>query len=265
LITVDRDVRVHVAGPFDEGTVLSGGGLPVAADLAESVLFVGNLESIGDQNLGQGVVLGQACTPSNPGRFCDVPAPASISLEWLLPLPDEGFSRTIAGEIRVTTSAAEESWRLDLSLSWRSGGNHFFGYDFYRQSAYGGPSGQFLESLAGFAQADDTIVTVDVAGRLFFQSPASGCVGNGTLARRPPYYVFDDYVFDVQLLIANCNASYAALNGVFEGLATITRDNLEPCREWLLMFLSAPEGSAPRPAFTMLGSDPSYCGCGWCY
>jgi uncharacterized delta-60 repeat protein len=130
---------------------------------------------------------------------------------------------------------------------------------------YGGPVGQFLESLAGFAQADDTIVTVDGAGRLFFQSPASGCVGNGTFARRPPYYVFDDYVFDVHLLIANCNASYASLNGVFEGLATITRDNLDFCRERLLMSLSTPVGSAPRPAFTMLGSDPYYCGCGWCY
>ena len=91
------------------------------------------------------------------------------------------------------------------------------------------------------------------------------CVGNGTLARRPPYYVVDDYAFDVHLLVANCNASYKSLNGVFEGLATITRDNLEYCREWLLMFLSAPEASARRPAFTMLGSDTSYCGCGWCY
>jgi hypothetical protein len=264
LITVDRDVRMHVAGPFDDGTVFSGGGFPVAADFAESVLFVGNLETIGDESLGQGFVLGQACAPSNPGRFCDVPVPASISVEGRAPLPDSGgLYGTIVGEIRVTTSAAEETWRLDLSL--RVGGNHFFGYDPYRQEAYGGPTGQFREMLAGFAQADDTIVTIDVAGRLFFQSPASGCVGNGTLARRPPHYVFDDYVFDVNLLIANCNASYASLNGVFEGLATITGDNLEPCRDWLLMFLSAPVGSAPRPAFTMLGTDPFYCGCGWCY
>jgi hypothetical protein len=173
LITVDGDVRMHVAGPFDEGTVFSGGGFPEASDFAESVLFVGNLETIGDENLGRGVVLGQACAPANPGRFCDVPAPASISVEGRAPLPDSGgLYGTIVGEIRVATSAAEESWRLDLS--WRSGGNHFFGFDPYRQSAYGGPIGQFLESLAGFAQADDTIVTIDAAGRLFFPKPGIG-------------------------------------------------------------------------------------------
>jgi hypothetical protein len=260
LITVDRDVRMHVAGPFDEGSVFSGGGFPVLAEIAESVQFVGNIDTIGQQNLGAGVVLGQACAPSDPGRFCDVHAPASISLEWWPLLSGERSSRGITGEIRVTTGTAEESWRLDLPL-WN-------GYRYFDSSVspggYLGPSAQFLESLAGFAQADDTLVTVDGAGRLFFQSPASGCVGNGTLARRPPHYVVDDYAFDVNLHIASCSASYASFNGVFVGLATGTRDSLVGSESWLLMFLSAPEGSAPRPAFTMLGRDPYHCGdCGW--
>ena len=115
LITADGAVRMHVAGPFDGGTVFPGVGFPVFADVAESVQLVGKIEKSGEQYLGEGIVLGQACAPSDPGRFCDVPAPASISLEWQPPDSGETIPGAIAGEVRVTTSAGEEIWYLDVS------------------------------------------------------------------------------------------------------------------------------------------------------
>ena len=40
---------------------------------------------------------------------------------------------------------------------------------------------QYKVELAEFALGDDTIMSVDGAGRLFFQSAGSGCIGNGTV------------------------------------------------------------------------------------
>lgn len=243
VVAVEGDVRMHIAGPFDLETVFSGGGFPVSARIAESMQLVGRVELIGDQNRGEGVVLGQTCAPSNPGRFCSMPAPANINLAKYVPINPsyEGAS----GEVRVTTDHGEEVWLLDL-YSWSI---YYHADPYFSPSGpYRGPRGNFWEWVAEFAEAEDTLVTVDAAGRLFFQSHASGCVGNGTLTRRSAYYVFD-----VDLVIASCKTSYASFNGVFEGLATESQSSAWDYDETLLMFLSAPEGSAPRPAISMIG------------
>ena len=254
LVTADGDVRMHVAGPFDEGTVFSGYFFPVLADIAESVQFVGNIETIGEQNLGEGVVLGQACAPSDPGRFCDVPAPASISMEWQPPSPGETIPTAVAGEVRVTTSAGEEIWHLDVSY-WH------YGSHADPAGVYGGPTGMYEKELALFAETGEVVVTVDSVGRLFFQSPGSGCIGNGTLRPRPDGSY---HTFDAEVLIENCGEDYAFLNGEYQGLAIETlTGNASDAYPSLLMFLSAPEGFAPRAAITMLGIGPLLENDGW--
>jgi hypothetical protein len=264
LITLDGGVRIHVAGPFDEGTVFPEVGFPVFADIAESVQLVGKIEKIEEQYLGEGMVLGQACAPSDPGRFCDVPAPASISIEWV-PTPP-GELRAFVGEVRVATSAGEEIWHVDVSQA-------YYGFD-VSQSYYGlqatdvgvyrSPTGMYQEELALFAETGEVVVTIDSVGRLFFQSPESGCVGNGTLRLRPDgsYSTFDAEVF-----IENCGEAYAFLNGEYQGLAI---ENLTQPGAWdwhhsLLMFLSAPDGFAPRAGITMIGIGPILPGRGYAW
>jgi hypothetical protein len=251
LIAADGGIRMHVAGPFDERTAFSGGGFPVSAEIAESVQFVGNIETIG--GLGEGVVLGQACAPSDPGRFCDVPAPASISMEWQPPLPfavPPQSQDKFAGEVRVTTSAGEEIWHLDVSKSYYVGPQTTDTAGVYR-----GPTGMYREELALFAGTGEVVVTIDTLGRLFFQSSESGCVGNGTLRPRPDGSY---YVFDAGVLIENCGQGYAFLNGEYQGLAIETAiETLSGCADAsVLMFLTVPEGFAPRTAITMLGIGP---------
>jgi hypothetical protein len=255
LITVDGAVRMHFTGPFDEGPVFSGWSFPVLDDIAESVQFVGSIERMEEHYLGEGVVLGQTCAPSDPGRFCDVPAPASLSLEWQPPPPGETIPGAVAGEVRVTTSAGEEVWHLDLA-----GGRICSDYCSSSTVPAGVlwvPSGMYQEELALFAETREVVVTVDSLGRLFFQSPESGCVGNGTLRPRPDGSY---YTFDAEVLVENCGEAYAFLNGEYQGLAIGAWDYYTS----LLVILSAPEGFAPRAAITMLGRG-DYTPCGWCY
>jgi hypothetical protein len=264
LITVDGAVRMHFTGPFDEGPVFSGWSFPVLDDIAESVQFVGSIERMEEHYLGEGVVLGQTCAPSDPGRFCDVPAPASISLEWQPPLPGHCCPQAIAGEVGVTTSAGEEIWHLDVSQT-----SIYYGPESTDPAAvYRGPTGMYQEELALFAETGEVVVTIDSLGRLFFQSPESECIGNGTLRPRPDGSY---YTFDAEVLIETCGQGYAFLNGEYQGLAigTLTGASDDP-HILLLMFLSAPEGFAPRAAITMLGIGPPVpCGglgsWGWCY
>jgi hypothetical protein len=115
----------------------------------------------------------------------------------------------------------------------------------------------YQEELALFAETREVVVTVDSLGRLFFQSPESGCVGNGTLRPRPDGSY---YTFDAEVLVENCGEAYAFLNGEYQGLAIGAWDYYTS----LLVILSAPEGFAPRAAITMLGRG-DYTPCGWCY
>jgi hypothetical protein len=96
------------------------------------------------------------------------------------------------------------------------------------------------------------MTTVDANGALFFQSAATGCVGNGALT---PHGDGELNVFDAVLTVESCATQYAHLAGAFEGLATRTTTHsgwycpfyftLEECAG-LTLWLSTPTG-APRP------------------
>jgi hypothetical protein len=233
LFTAGGEVLLHVGGPDDTQDARSGAGISAAAlEPAEAALFVGNVSWTGAQGSGQGVVIGERCMASNPGRFCGAAVAAELNVSQT--------GRTIAGELRVTTGGGVETWALDIG-DWSL---------YYDSSSSAGFRGRmYRERLAPFAEPGDPIISVDADGRLFFQSAASGCTGNGTVA---PHADGRFYVFNVDLVIENCDTEYAYLNGRFEGLATESQDNYWGYDSWLLMLLSTPDGSAARVALTTL-------------
>jgi hypothetical protein len=228
LFTADDQVVVHVGGPVDVESLGWGAGVPAAAFAPlEAALFVGDVTWDGSAALGHGIVIGERC--GLPSRYCGTPAPAHIFVSQT--------ATKLTGEIRVTTAAGVEVWALDI-LAW----------SFYR----GSPSrlsGMFRERLAPFAESGEPIITIDRGGRLFFQSAASGCTGNGTVA---PHGDGRAYVVDVVLVIANCDTRYAYLNGRFEGLGTATQNNYWDEDNWLVMWLATPSGGASQAALTLL-------------
>src|SRR5690606_36342111 len=177
-----------------------------------------------------GVVTGELCAQRDAGPLCGEAVPAEVSIS--------GAYGERAGEIRSQTENGDETWLLGLS----------------RWSAYyplradmSPPTGSFREELAQFAEGDDVVISIDGGWTVFFQAPATGCTGNG---RVKPHGDGAFYVFDVELLIENCNAAHDFLNGSFSGLATETQDNYWSYDSWLVMFLSTPEGEPPA-AVTM--------------
>jgi hypothetical protein len=111
-------------------------------------------------------------------------------------------------------------------------------------------SGQYKEMLAEFASSGDVIVNFDSSGRFFFQSAASGCVGNGTSVARPDGTVG---TFDVILLMESCTGPYAYLNGQYHGLALYTASSYWDYDSNLRMWLSKPTGETPPVALATLG------------
>jgi hypothetical protein len=235
LLTVGGEVRLYFGGPGDLSGVYSGAGMPeVALDPNEAMQFVGNLTWDGSAGRGKGVVIGQNCAPPALGGFCAIEAPAVISVS--------GSGSSLRGEIRVDTGQDAGSWEIDLS---------YWSIYYSLSAAPGYPGGLFSEQLAPFDEPDAVVISIDAGGRLFFQSPSSGCTGNGMLTPNADGRV---YVFDVELIMENCRASYSYLNRAFEGLATETQDNAWGYDNWLVMLLSTPEGPVPRLALTMISS-----------
>ena len=111
-------------------------------------------------------------------------------------------------------------------------------------------SGQYTETLAEAAR--DAVINLDSGGRFFFQSPQSGCVGNGTLV---PHADGIFNVYDVALLVENCASGHEESNGEFEGLATRTvGGGWDYWGDWLVLWLSTPETAPVPQAFVMWGS-----------
>jgi hypothetical protein len=106
--------------------------------------------------------------------------------------------------------------------------------------------GILSERYAAFARNEPVVIDID-GGRLFFQSPSSGCTGNGELT---PHDDGRYFVFDVALTVENCSATYADLNGRFEGLATTTQGGYWDYDNWLVMLLSTP-GASPSALLMM--------------
>ena len=108
-----------------------------------------------------------------------------------------------------------------------------------------------LADAVARAQDGDTILSVDDAGQLFFQSAGSGCTGNGIAS---PHLDGNVNVYEVALTIASCDAPYTHLNGEFEGLATTTPGSYWDYDSFLRVWLSTSDPSAPPEAITMLAA-----------
>lgn len=231
LLTVDGQFRLFVGGLLNPGSgPLTGAGLGELLDPEEARQFSGVVELSGEQGEGAGVVTGELCAAPDVGRFCGESVPAKVSIS-------DASNGKLAGEIRVATSAGDETWLVDLT-AWSV---------YYPLSAaVNHPAGAFREELAQFAKGD-VVISIDGTGTLFFQAPATGCIGNGTLT---PHADGKYYVFDVELLIENCNAAYDFLNATFSGLATETQDNYWNYDDWLVMFVSSQDLGSPA-AITM--------------
>lgn len=229
LLTADGLIRLYLGGPY-----ANDGLIPQTAP-ASSAQLVGTLQKQTNQISGDGLVYGQQCGASDPIRFCAEIGHANISISTV-----DNFA-VIRGNILVTTSAGSETWSLDM---------HSFSNYYVDLPASQGAAGNYQEELADFALSGDTIVSVDAAGVLSFQSASSGCTGNGQLR---PHLNGAVNVYDVTLTISACNEQYSYLNSTFAGLATTS-----PSDEWnydgnLRMWLSQPDpdvsGASP-PALT---------------
>ncbi|MEN8260756.1 MAG: hypothetical protein ABFS02_09260 [Pseudomonadota bacterium] len=231
LLTVDGLLRLYVNGPSHDWNDPEG-----------SMQFVSRLEVDGDQASGTGVIFAQACGVPDTNRFCGETASGRISMSIARP------GTSAVGHIEVTSNDGAEVWLLDMG---------FFGglppgayYDLPADMGY--VQGLYKEQLAEFAEQDDMIIDVSLAGELFFQSPRSGCTGNGTIT---PHLDGAFSVYDVNLTIENCTANNAYLNGGFQGLAVhapTTPWDYSP--GWLRMFLSSTEGMPTEAAVTMWAS-----------
>ena len=228
LLTVDGSLRLYVGGPYE-----STGALQLDKPDG-SAQFVGEVSAQGQQVSGSGMVIGQRCALPASDRFCDEPAPAEVRLTVR-----SGEAR---GEIEVTTRKGVETWTLNLT-AW----SNYYGLPARRDDL----SGQFQEDLAEFAQDGDTILSIDDAGQLFFQSAGSGCTGNGIVS---PHLDGNVNVYKVALTIASCDAPYTHLNGEFEGLATTTPGSYWDYDSFLRVWLSTSVPNAPPEAITMLAT-----------
>jgi hypothetical protein len=240
LVTADGDVRLHVGAATTDGVSLAASVEPSSP---VDSLFVGSLDPSAAPGTAQGVVIGQACTASTAGRYCGKPTAANARFTRV----DGDRSWHLEGEVRVETGAPDAAWLLEMTF-WSI---YYNGPA--RQSYIGGV---YEEKQAPFAKSGDVTVSIDGAGRLFFQSPASGCVGNGSVA---PHSDGARYVFDVSLLIESCGPSHAFLNGEFTGLATETQSGYWDYDSWLVMFLSTDDQSATSAsAMTTLAARLDY-------
>lgn len=234
VFTQDGEVRVYVAGPYDDG-----GELQMTRP-ESSEQFVGTIGMSDGQLSGSGLLIGQECAVSTANRFCAQPAPAQINATVQTNTDGNG-STSLRGEIRVTTPSGTETWPLDLLL-WS-------GLDATHATS-SAAAGQYQELLADFGSAGDVIMNVDSGGNLSFQSASSGCVGNGALV---PHLNRANDTYDVTLTLADCNGVYDYLNGQYDGLALYTASSYWDYDSLLRMWLSKLHGETRPAALTTLG------------
>lgn len=228
ILTADGLVRLYVGGPHEPG-----GNLDMRRP-AHAVQFTGSVRVRNAPTqvtaTGTGSVIGLTCTPPDIGRFCAGNGTAELNVT--------GDGETLVGELRIS-GGPTEVWTLNMWVM-----------PFYYGSASASSSvaGQFRELHAEFATGLDTVINVDRAGRLFFQSPESRCVGNGSLA---PHADGRFGVYDVMLRVDSCAAGRAYLNGTFEGLLVLTNSNPWNYDTVMRMWLST--SGAPQTAMSSMG------------
>jgi hypothetical protein len=232
VVTQDGAMRLYIGGSY----AASDGGQNIETVRPESSeQFVGTLQMRGGKWSGSGLIFGQECAIHPANRFCGQPAPAEFSANASL-VSGEAITANLQGEIQVVTSGGTETWSLDLGL-W------FFG-------APAQLPGQFTEVLAEFASSNDVIVNIDGSGKLFFQGPGSGCVGNGTSA---PHAAGPAGIYDVTLLMQSCSGAYAYLNGTYGGLALASPSSIWQYDSLLQIWLSKGSADGSPAGLTMLG------------
>ncbi len=227
LLTEDGSVRLHVGttGEFS-------GAIPFVRH-PSATQFAGIFALEGDQVLGEGVIRGESCADAAANQFCADPADGRLRLRF-----DPGAATTtMTGELEVAAPGGGEVWEVALD-KWPQA------YEFRA----GVPQGAWSELLAGFASDGDTVVSVDSAGRLFFQSAGSGCTGNGSVV---PHLDGEFNVQDVQLEIASCGAGFTYLNGEYSGLATTGPTDYWAYDAALRAWLTKSDDDSPSAAVTM--------------
>lgn len=229
LVTQDGKVHIHVGEPG-----LWSGAMPTTR-YEGAVQFAGEIVAQGSALVGSGKIRGEGCVNPGNGRFCGAPAPAVIDFRFD---PRQQVS-DIRGELRVTTPAGVEIWPVVLD-QWR--------IHYLVPSKQRGLEGSWTELVAEFVGDGSSVVTVDAQGRLFFQSPAAGCTGNGTLA---PYLDGNFNVFDFALSVGNCTGSYSYLNGEYAGLATTTPTDWWGYDSAIRAWMSKTGVAQPSAAVTM--------------
>jgi hypothetical protein len=226
LLTSEGAFRLNIA---DESEAESGLGQ-----------LVGSFSRMEDTAEGAGVIIGEGCGLSQGGRFCGRETPIRIELNKTGALIDQGAS----GVITVGTDGGEETWPVNVGY-W--GGRA--GFDPNRLNL----AGVLKMHQAEFTQGLTVMMTIGAGYRLFFQSPETGCTGNGEIGWHGDGSLD---VYDVTLTIGGCNAAFAYLNSDFEGLATV--ESIVP---WdydysvLRMWVSARAGAAIPAAITLWASD----------
>ena len=218
LVTADGFIRVFVSQA------------PDAYDSANSRQFVGQLEFDAGQAAGLGNVYTQECEDGGAVSACGSVVSAAVSITI-------ATRSMLAGAITIL--GEDEVW--PFGMGWPT-------HTYLEPATLGFAAGQYEETLAKFARF--AVINVDGGGRIFFQSSDSSCVGNGTLT---PHSDGAFNVYDVVLLVENCRDGFESRNGRFEGLATRTFDDWGEWGDWLVLWLSTPEGTPVPQAFVMWG------------
>lgn len=230
LVTADGLAHLHISGSPADSYELRG-----------AVQLIGRV--VGDANRleGSGTVVGEACGQLQ-GRFCTETATAEISLT-LTPDRTDGL---VVGEIKIATSAGDETWSIELRYPERR-------FRECREPCYLGDASiayaarVYYSERAEFGRGVETTLSVDTGGRLFFQGPTSGCIGNGALS---PHLDGAMNVFDVTMIIEGCKGENEYLNGELEGLANMeTACDTFDCI-YLQIYAAAKE-HPPRKSVTM--------------
>jgi len=222
---------------YSEALLTTDGELRVYLGYLEPYLFAGTVEYGPDKTDGGhsvGRLFRLNCSGGSPPASCSEPLAAEVQLT-------DVTSGYLYGEISFSTPQGDTVW--PLGMRWTS--------QWYAEPAtLDRVQGTWVERLAEYSQNQDTVISVDAQGALFFQSPSTGCTGNGQLT---PHLDAATSVYDATLSIANCAADFAYLNTDFAGFATSTWGDWE-VGDWLVLWLDTPESASAPAALTMWGS-----------
>jgi hypothetical protein len=227
LLTRDGNIRIHIGGSYSVGTTA------IADRWDQAAQFVGRV-FVRDGVIGaSGRLLGENCAVASPIRFCKVPARAKLKFAF----DEDTSSDRLIASMTVTTGSHLETWRVVLD-SWPV---------YYRVPvSLRWLRGLYSESTAEFSHYGETILDIDAAGRMYFQSPETRCVGNGSMAPR-----VKSGIVDVNLRIENCEGRFAYLNGRYDGFSTFSQSDYWAYDAILRTWLAKPAGSTRPAAITM--------------